>query len=124
MDANDFPGPAVVVVYTTCQPEHGVGDEMSRHQSKLAVESRAFPIFTYDPRKGDTIRERLDLKGNPAVKEDWYTVPKTGEVIDFLREGRFAKNFDKDGNPVQVLLDAQADRLANWHFLQEMAGLR
>jgi pyruvate ferredoxin oxidoreductase beta subunit len=128
MDANSFPGPAVVVVYTTCQPEHGVGDDRSRHQSKLAVESRAFPVFTYDPRNGDSIRERLNLKGNPAMKEDWYTVPKTGETIDFITfassEGRFAKNFAKDGTPNQVLLDAQVDRLANWHFLQELAGLR
>jgi len=128
MDANSFPGPAVVVAYTTCQPEHGVGDDRSRHQSKLAVESRAFPIFTYDPRKGDTIRERLNLKGNPAMKEDWYTVPKTDETIDFITfartEGRFAKNFAKDGTPSQILLDSQADRLSNWHFLQELAGLR
>ena len=128
MDANSFPGPAVVVVYTTCQPEHGVGDDRSRHQAKLAVESRAFPVFTYDPRKGDTIRDRLNLKGNPAMKEDWYTVPKTDETIDFLTfartEGRFAKNFAKDGTPSQILLDAKADRLANWHFLQELAGLR
>jgi len=128
MEANEFPGPAVVVVYTTCQPEHGVADSMSRHQSKLAVESRAFPVFTYDPRKGDTIRERLDLKGNPAMKEDWYTIPKTGETIDFITfarsEGRFAKNFAKDGTPDPILLDAQTDRLANWHFLQELAGLR
>jgi pyruvate ferredoxin oxidoreductase beta subunit len=128
MDANEFPGPAVVVVYTTCQPEHGVADSMSRHQAKLAVESRAFPVFTYDPRRGDTIKSRLDLKGNPAMKEDWYKVKKTDETIDFITfarsEGRFAKNFTKEGTPDQILFDAQADRLANWHFLQELAGLR
>jgi pyruvate ferredoxin oxidoreductase beta subunit len=128
LDAASFDGPAVVSTYTTCQPEHGVGDDMSRHQSKLAVESRAFPVFIYDPRKGETIRERLSLQGNPAQKEDWYTVPKTGETIDFITfartEGRFAKNFDGAGNPSDVLLSAKADRLANWHKLQELAGLR
>lgn len=128
LDAASFDGPAVVSTYTTCQPEHGVGDDMSRHQSKLAVESRAFPVFIYDPRKGETIRERLSLQGNPAQKEDWYTVPKTGETIDFITfartEGRFAKNFDGAGNPSDVLLAAKADRLANWHRLQELAGLR
>jgi pyruvate/2-oxoacid:ferredoxin oxidoreductase beta subunit/Pyruvate/2-oxoacid:ferredoxin oxidoreductase delta subunit len=128
LDAASFPGPAVVIVYTTCQPEHNVGDDMSRHQAKLAVESRAFPVFVYDPRKGETIRERLSLQGNPAQKEDWYTVPKTGEVIDFVTfarsEGRFAKQFDRDGNPSETLLRARADRLANWRLLQEMAGLR
>jgi pyruvate/2-oxoacid:ferredoxin oxidoreductase beta subunit/ferredoxin len=128
LDAASYPGPAIVNCYTTCQPEHGVADNMSRHQAKLAVESRAFPVFIYDPRKGDTIRDRLSLQGNPAVKEDWYTVPKTGERIDFITfartEGRFAKNFDKDGNPSKTLMRAQQDRLANWHLLQEMAGLR
>lgn len=128
LDAASFDGPAVVNTYTTCQPEHGVGDDASRHQAKLAVESRAFPVFIYDPRNGETIRERLSLQGNPAQKDDWYTIRKTGETIDFITfartEGRFAKNFDKDGNPTNTLLAAQADRLANWHTLQEMAGLR
>jgi pyruvate/2-oxoacid:ferredoxin oxidoreductase beta subunit/Pyruvate/2-oxoacid:ferredoxin oxidoreductase delta subunit len=128
LEAASFNGPAVVNTYTTCQPEHGVGDDMARRQAKLAVESRAFPVFTYDPRKGDTIRSRLSLQGNPAQKADWYTVPKTDETIDFITfartEGRFAKQFDKDGNPRESLLAANADRLANWHMLQEMAGLR
>ena len=128
LSANEFPGPAVVIVYTTCQPEHGVGDDMAMHQAKLAVESRAFPLLIYDPRKGETIRERLSLQGNPAVKDDWYVHPKTGEVIDFIyfarTEGRFAKHFDKDGNPDEVLLQAQEDRLKNWRLLQELAGLR
>lgn len=128
LEAASFDGPAIVNTYTTCQPEHGVADDASRHQAKLAVESRAFPVFTYDPRKGDTIRKRLSLQGNPAQKADWYTVPKTEETIDFISfartEGRFAKQFDKDGNPREALHAANADRLANWHMLQEMAGLR
>ena len=128
LEAASFDGPAIVNTYTTCQPEHGVADDASRHQAKLAVESRAFPVFTYDPRKGDTIRSRLSLQGNPAQKSDWYTVPKTDETIDFITfartEGRFAKQFDKDGNPREALHAANADRLANWHMLQEMAGLR
>jgi hypothetical protein len=82
----------------------------------------------YDPRKGDTIRERLSLQGNPAVTDDWYVNPKTGKQVDFIdfcrSEGRFAKHFDKDGNPSETLLRARADRLANWHLLQELAGIR
>lgn len=127
LDAASFDGPAVVNTYTTCQPEHGVGDDMARLQAKLAVETRTFPVFIYDPRKGDTIRERLSLQGNPAQTKDWYTVPKTGETYDFVSfaktEGRFAKQFDKDGNPSTTLLAGQADRLSNWRILQEMAGV-
>ena len=128
MEANEYPGPALISVFTTCQPEHGVGDHEASQRARAAVDSRAFPMLVYDPRKGDTIRERLDLKGNPNVKGDWYVDPKTKEPFDFISfargEGRFAKNFDKDGNPNQMLLAAQADRLANWRLLQDLAGLR
>jgi len=125
-EANEFPGPAVIIAYSTCQPEHGVADNMAMHQAKLAVESRAFPLLVHDPRKGNTIKERLDLKGNPSVGDDWYTIRKTGETIDFITfarsEGRFSKHFDKEGNPSPELLASQQERLANWHMLQELAG--
>ena len=128
MRANEFKGPAVVNVYTTCQPEHGVADNLSATQSKLAVESRAFPIFIYDPEAGETIAQRLSLTGNPAVKEDWYTPPKSDKPFTFVEfartEGRFRKHFDRDGNPSAALLAAQEDRLQNWHILQELAGMR
>jgi pyruvate ferredoxin oxidoreductase beta subunit len=128
MEANEYPGPAVVNVYATCQPEHGVADNLSATHAKLAVESRAFPLFIYDPRKGEKIRERLSLTGNPAQKEDWWTPSKSDKpytFVDFARtEGRFAKHFPADGPPSETILRAQEDRLANWHRLQELAGLR
>jgi len=127
MAANEFKGPSVTTVFTTCQPEHGVADHMAAHQAKLAMESRAFPIFIYDPREGERIKERLSLRGNPAVNDDWYTIRRTGETIDFVHfartEGRFSKHFDADGNPSETLLAAQDDRLQNWRMLQEMAGI-
>ena len=127
LEANEFQGPAIVNVFTTCQPEHGVADNMAEHQAKLAVDSRSFPLFIYDPRKGARFKERLSLVGNPNVKDDWYVNPKTGEQIDFIdfarSEGRFAKHFDKDGNPSATLLAAKQDRLENWHLLQELAGI-
>ncbi|HET7876982.1 MAG TPA: thiamine pyrophosphate-dependent enzyme [Methylomirabilota bacterium] len=127
LDANSYPGPAVVIAYTTCQPEHGVGDDRAAQQARLAVDSRAFPLFIHDPRKGPTVRERLSLQGNPDPKEDWARQPGTGEAIDFITfartEGRFARQFDAEGRPSPALLAAQADRLANWRLLQELAGL-
>ena len=103
LDALEFDGPAIVCCYTTCQPEHGVADNMATDQARLAVDTRAFPLLIYDPRKGDTIKERLSLQGNPAVNEDWWKNPKTGQQVDFIdfarSEGRFSKHFDKEGNP-------------------------
>jgi pyruvate/2-oxoacid:ferredoxin oxidoreductase beta subunit len=71
IEANAFPGPAIVICYASCMPEHGIADDRAIAQAKLAVQSRAFPLLIYDPRKGETIRERLSLQGNPSVKEDW-----------------------------------------------------
>ena len=126
-DANAYPGPAVVIAYTPCQPEHGIDDAASARQSRLAVESRAFPLFTYDPRRGESMAERLSLQGNPALKEDWAKAPD-GSVNDFLAfartEGRFAQHFGNDGSVTPEILATQDDRLANWHALQEMAGIR
>src|SRR6185312_12405460 len=128
IDAMEFDGPAIVCCYTTCQPEHGVADNMATDQARLAVDTRAFPLLIHEPRKCDSIRERLSLQGNPAVNEDWWTNPKTKQQVDFLdfarSEGRFGKHFDKDGNPSPTLLYAKQDRLENWHVLQDLAGVR
>jgi pyruvate-ferredoxin/flavodoxin oxidoreductase len=101
--------PAVFNLYTSCQPEHGIGDDMSHHQAKLAVESRAYPLFRYDPDGGNTVAECLDLDGNPAVDLDWpvtkikyveqdrekeMELPTT--FVDFaVTEARFRKHFRK-----------------------------
>jgi pyruvate/2-oxoacid:ferredoxin oxidoreductase beta subunit len=128
LDANSFPGPALVNVYATCQPEHGVADDRSVIQAKLAVESRAFPLFVYDPRRGESLAKRLSLAGNPAWEADWATDPRTKKpftFVDFARtEGRFARHFDAEGNPSEVLRRAEEERLRNWRLLQEMAGIR
>ena len=99
--ALEFDGPAIVACYTTCQPEHGVADNMAGEQARLAVDTRAFPLLIYDPREGDTIKKRLSLQGNPNVKDDWFVNPKTkrggdvhrlrpqrGPVRQALRQGR------------------------------------
>ena len=99
--------PALFNCYTACQPEHGIGDDMGAAQAKLAVESRAYPLLRYDPDAGETLAERLDLTGNPALADDWptYTLESgaTGreEQIDLsltfadfaATETRFRKHF-------------------------------
>jgi homotetrameric NADPH-dependent glutamate synthase len=126
MEANEYPGPAVLIAYTPCMPEHGIADDAGARSLRAAVDSRAFPLFTYDPRRGSTIAERLSLAGNPSVESDWHRQPD-GTPYDFIAfargEGRFAAHFAPDGTPTSEMLDTQADRLANWHTLQELAGV-
>jgi len=127
-EAVAFPGPSVIMAYSACMVEHEIADDQAYNRAKAAVVSRAFPIFTFDPRRGEKIKQRLDLSGNPDLNADWATDPKTGQVQDFAwfarEEGRFSKQFDKEGKPSETLLRSQAERLANWHRLQELAGLR
>jgi pyruvate ferredoxin oxidoreductase beta subunit len=125
--ANEYKGPSVIICYTTCQPEHGVGDHLAGERARAAVDSRAFPLLSYDPEKGELISERLDLKGNPTPTKDWYVNPKTKEKIDFTTfargEGRFEKHFDKEGDPSEALMKSNEDRRKNWRMLQELSGI-
>jgi len=75
--------PALFNLYSSCQPEHGIGDDMSHHQARLVVESRAYPLYRYDPDAGSTVAECLNLDGNPAINLDW---PET--KIKYLEQGR------------------------------------
>jgi pyruvate-ferredoxin/flavodoxin oxidoreductase len=102
--------PALFNIYAVCPPEHGVGDDKSVDQSKLAVEGRAYPLFRFDPDAGTTFHETVSLEGNPALDQDWptytlnyqdaagnrqsMTLPMT--FADFAAtEARFLKQFKK-----------------------------
>jgi pyruvate-ferredoxin/flavodoxin oxidoreductase len=102
--------PALFNIYAVCPPEHGVGDDRSVNQSKLAVESRAYPLFKFDPDLGTTFSECASLEGNPSMDTDWpiYTLNYVDEngaaqkmdvpmtFADFAAtEARFAKQFKK-----------------------------
>lgn len=99
--------PALFNLYTSCQPEHGIGDDMGQRQAKLAVESRAYPLFRYNPDSGKTPAECFDLEYNPAINALWPSyklqyqqggrqqsmeIPMT--FADFaMTEARFRKHF-------------------------------
>lgn len=113
--------PAVLDVYTPCQPEHGIADDASNRQARLAVESRMSPVFVHDPRRGKSLHECFVLDGNPDPDKTWTTtsieyadddgavrllaVPLTPATFA-LGEGRFKKHFRKlaadAGNAVPV----------------------
>lgn len=104
-----------------------VAGDLSALLSRRAVNSRAFPLLIYDPRKGESMRERLSLRGNPAVTEDWMPERKSGQpytFVDFARaEGRFAKHFDSKGEASPEPCAASDDRRRNWRLLRELAGV-
>jgi len=100
LDGLEYRGTAFFQCYTTCQPEHGVSDNMSAEQAKLVRDSRGMPEFVYNPRNGETSQEAFDLKGNPSSNRDWWRTKykSTGEEYNYtvahwaLTEGRFRKH--------------------------------
>lgn len=100
--------PALFNVYAVCQPEHGVPDDSSISRSRMALESRAYPLFRFDPDAGKDWTECISLEGNPALDIDWprYTLDYEEEdgtkqkldlpmtFADFaVSEARFRKHF-------------------------------
>lgn len=117
MSQTDYP--AVIDVYTPCQPEHGIGDDQAADQSKLAVKSRLSPLFVHEPAGAD-FPERFLIDGNPELRKLWasqklnYVEEEEEKTLnlpytpaDFAyTEGRFRKHFDPlpgdAPNPVPV----------------------
>ena len=72
LDGLEYRGTMFLQAFTTCQPEHGVADDMALHQAQRVRDSRGVPEFVFDPRKGESYMEALDVKGNPSIDLDWY----------------------------------------------------
>jgi pyruvate-ferredoxin/flavodoxin oxidoreductase len=72
LDGIEYRGTAFLQCFTTCQPEHGVPDDMALTQAQRVRDSRGAPEFVFNPRLGESYQEALDLKGNPSTDLDWY----------------------------------------------------
>ena len=72
LDGIEYRGTAFLQCFTTCQPEHGVADDMALTQAQRVRDSRGAPEFVFNPRLGETYPEALDVKGNPSIDMDWY----------------------------------------------------
>ena len=115
LDGLEYRGTAFFQSYTTCQPEHGVGDNMSADQAKMVRDARGMPEFVFNPRRGETQQEAFDLKGNPSTDRDWWRTKYASNGEDYnytvahwaLTEGRFRKH-------VKSITEEEAQKLV--HF--------
>ncbi len=99
LDGLEYRGTAFFQCYTTCQPEHGVADNMSNDQAKMVRDARGIPEFICNPRGGESLQEVFDIKGNPSPKRDWWEAKfSNNEKFNFtvahwaLTEDRFRKH--------------------------------
>ena len=64
-----YPGPALFSVFSGASAT--IGDVAPYLCAAAAMDSRAFPAFTYDPSAGTDWASRFDLRANPDVDLDW-----------------------------------------------------
>jgi pyruvate-ferredoxin/flavodoxin oxidoreductase len=103
LDGLEYRGTMFLQAFTTCQPEHGVADDMALFQAQRVRDSRGVPEFVFDPRLGETYQEALDIKGNPSIDLDWYETKNklTGETSHYtvahwcVTEARFRNHLKK-----------------------------
>ena len=72
LNALEYRGTSFFQCFTSCQPEHGVADDMSTQQATRIRDSRGMPQFVFQPSAGESYEDSLDLAGNPTPTRDWY----------------------------------------------------
>jgi pyruvate-ferredoxin/flavodoxin oxidoreductase len=103
LDGLEYRGTMFLQAFTTCQPEHGVADDMALIQAQRVRDSRGAPEFVFDPRRGESYQEALDLQGNPSIDLDWWDNidPVTGSSARYTvahwcsTEARFRNHFKR-----------------------------
>ncbi len=65
VEAEAYPGPSLIIAYAHCI-EHGYDLALGAHQQKLAVESGAWPLYRFDPRRLLTGEAPLVLDALPG----------------------------------------------------------
>jgi pyruvate-ferredoxin/flavodoxin oxidoreductase len=67
----DFEGPALFHVHAPSPGRHGFPTDATLERASLAVATRTFPLFRYDPRADGVFGTRIDLGGNPEPLTTW-----------------------------------------------------
>jgi pyruvate-ferredoxin/flavodoxin oxidoreductase len=105
-----YNGPALLHIFTPSPIRGNFPAERTIHQAKIVVDSRAFPLFTFDPSLHGEFGSRLSLAGNPAPSELWASVSEGKAILPtdwLLTEGRFSTQFmplkTDDPNPRELL---------------------
>jgi pyruvate-ferredoxin/flavodoxin oxidoreductase len=99
-EANDYPGPSLIIAYSHCG-EHGYHlGEGAEHQ-QLAVDSGYWPLYNYDPRKPAGKRFNLASKSPIIPLEDYV-----------YKEGRYTRVIKQNPEVAKSLLEEAKDQVA------------
>ena len=115
VEAESFPGPALIIAYSHCIA-HGIALDqgVGARQQKLAVESGQWLLYRYDPRRAERGENPLQLDSTAAKSK----------VKDFmLTENRFKMlTKTKPDDAKRFFAQSQADADRRWNFYQFLSA--
>jgi pyruvate-ferredoxin/flavodoxin oxidoreductase len=114
LEAESYPGTSLIIAYSPCIA-HGVDMSRNHIQQKLAVDSGHWPLFRFDPRRGD--------KGQNPLKLDCK--PPSIPYRDFVQsETRFSMLWYANPGRAETLLgEAEKEVAARFHRYQQLAAM-
>ena len=93
LHALDHEGPALIQVYAPSPERHGFAPRQTLSQARLAVSSRALPLFRYDPNAEGVFGSRISLDGNSLDGNGEDGEPALTLADWALGQARFASSF-------------------------------
>ncbi len=114
LEAESYPGVSLIIAYSPCIA-HGVDMSLNHHQQNLAVDSGHWPLFRFDPRKGERGQNPLKLDCKPP------SVP----YREFVQsETRFNMLWYANPGKAEALLEeAQREVGERFHRYQQLAAM-
>ena len=113
-EADAYPGPSIIIAYSHCIA-HGFELSQGCHQQKLAVESGAWPLYRYDPKRIPAGEPPLVLDAGP---------PKGSLREYMLNETRFRMVEKMDPKRFEMLMEyAQRDARRRTETYEQLAKL-
>jgi pyruvate-ferredoxin/flavodoxin oxidoreductase len=114
LEADAWPGPSLVIAYSTCIA-HGIDMSKSMSHQKDAVKSGYWPLYRYQPSESE---------GGQPFKLD--SAKPSIPVKDFVaNETRYAiLQRTNPGRAAQLAELAQADADERYHFYEQLAGIQ
>lgn len=67
----DFEGPALLHIHAPSPGRHGFPTDQTLERARLAVATRTFPLYRYDPRGEGVFGTRIELEANPEPLATW-----------------------------------------------------
>ncbi len=115
IEAEAYDGPSLIIAYSPCIA-HGYDMARSLEQSKLAVQSGHWPLFSYDPRLALRGENPLSIESKePSLPFSQYAYNETRyKMLTQMNEERAE----------ELMREAQADADKRWTLYQQMAAIR